>query len=90
MGMQFDAAEVHDPRKAGVVVNDHFLGGASRWEGEGHSAKPLRTVGRRALLIEGFGLRAVDESLENDGPILNALQRSRGDREVILDEIQFR
>ena len=30
--MELDAAEVHDPREAGGVVDDDFLGRSPRWE----------------------------------------------------------
>ena len=43
----------------------------------------------RAFLIEGLGLGAVDEALENDGAIADAGEGAGGDREVVADEIQL-
>ena len=52
VGMQLDAAEVDDPCEAGSVVDDDFLGGASRWKRERDGSQPVGTILRRALLIE--------------------------------------
>ena len=32
MRVQFDAAQVDDPRKPGRIVDDHFFRGSSRWK----------------------------------------------------------
>jgi hypothetical protein len=40
VGVQLDAAEIDDPCKSGSIVQDNFLGGSSRREGERHGAQP--------------------------------------------------
>ena len=90
MGVEFEASEVHDPRQAGGVIDDHLFGGAARWERKCDGAKPGGAIGGRALLVERLGLSAVDEALENDGTILDALQRSRGHSEVVFHDIELR
>ena len=88
--MQLDAAEVDDPRESRRIVDDDFLRRASRRKRERDRAQPVGTLLRRALLIERLALGAVDEALEHDRPIANAVERAVGDREVVLHEVELR
>ena len=90
MRVQLDAAEVHDPREPGRVVDDDLLRGASRRKRERHGADPLRTALRCALLVEGVGVRAVDEALQHDRTIADAVQRAFRDRQVVRDQLELR
>jgi len=92
--VEFDAAEVDDEGEACGVVDDDLFGGAAGGEGESHGAEKGGQVGGGALLVEGLGLAAVkagsvDESLEDNGAVANALKGSRGDGEVVADEIEL-
>ena len=40
MGVEFQAAEVHDPGQPGGVIHDHLFGGAAGGERECHGAQP--------------------------------------------------
>ena len=89
MGVQFDAAEVHDPRQAGGIVDHNFFGGAAGGKRERNRAEPGRAVGGRALLIKRFSFRTVDESLEHDGAVRDPLQGAGSDRQVVVHEIEL-
>src|SRR5215831_18888842 len=90
MRMQLNAAQVHDPGEPRDVIDDNFLRGSPRRKGKSHCPQPRWTLLRRALLIEGFPRSAIHEPLENNGPILDSVQRSRRNRKVIAHEFQFR
>ena len=45
---------------------------------------------RRALLVEGLALGAVDEALEHDRAVADAGERTLGDGEVVADEVELR
>ncbi len=47
-------------------------------------------VGGSALLVEGFGFGSVDEALEDDGAVADAVQRAGRDREIVADEVELR
>ena len=47
--VQFDAAQVHDPREAGGVVDDELLRGTARRERECHRPQPDGMVRGRAF-----------------------------------------
>ncbi len=81
--VEFDAAEVDDPREAGRIIDDQFFSGAARREGKGYGSEPVGMVGRGALLIEGGLVGAVDEAFQNDGAIADTGERTGGNREVI-------
>ena len=71
------------------VVDDHLFGGAAGGEGEGDGAQPAgRSVGG-AFLVEGLAFGSVDEALEDDRAIADAGEGSRGDGEVVADEVEF-
>ena len=63
VGVEFDAAEVHDPGETGGVDDDEFFGGAAGGKGEGDGAEEGGVVGGSAFLEEGFGFGSVDEAL---------------------------
>src|SRR5258708_6647413 len=88
--MQLDAAEVYDPSKTGSVVDYDFFGRAPRWKGKCDGPKPLRSILRRALLIERLLLGAVNESLEHVRPISYAGDGPARDGQVILDDVELR
>ena len=67
--VQLEAAEVDDPGEAGGVVDDDLLGGPPRRKREGGGAKPAGALLGRSLLVEDLALGAVDEPLQNDGPV---------------------
>ena len=94
MGVEFDAAEVDDEGESGGIVDDDLFGGAAGGEGEGDGAEEGGEIGGGALLVEGFGLSAfkagsVDEALEDDGTVANALEGSGCDGEVVADEVEL-
>jgi len=47
-------------------------------------------IRRCTLLIEGFSFCAVDETLQDDGPVPYAVERAGSHGEVITDKIQLR
>ena len=47
-------------------------------------------VGRGALLVEGLAFGSVDETLQDDGTILDSGEGSWGDGEVVADQVEFR
>ena len=67
--MQFDAAQIDDPRKSGGIVDHDFFRGSARWKRQRDGSQPIGPLGRRALLIESLAFRAVDESFEDDRTI---------------------
>ncbi len=87
--MQLDAAEVDDPGEPGGVVDHDLFRGAAGGKGQRHGAQPSGSIGGRALLVEGLALGAVDEALENDGPVADAGEGARRDRQVVADEIEL-
>src|SRR2546429_9609607 len=52
MGMQFDAAEVHDEGQARRIVDHQFLRRASGGKGKRHGSEPLRPRGGRPFMVE--------------------------------------
>ena len=89
VGMEFHAAEVDDPCEAGGVVDDDFVGGAAGGERERDGAQEGRQVVGCALLVEGLCVGAVDEALEDDGPVLNAVECAGSDGEKVADQIDL-
>ena len=88
--MELDAAEVDDPGQAGGVVDDELFGGAAGGEGERDGAEPVGQVRRaRASDRRARLLGAVDEALEDDGAVANAVQRAGGDGEEVADEVEL-
>ena len=81
--VQVDAAEVHDPRQRGAVVDDDLVGRAAGGERELDGADELGHRLRRALLEEGLAVGAVDESLEGHRAVSDADERAIGDGEVV-------
>jgi hypothetical protein len=65
MGMQFDAAEVHDEGQARHIVDHYFLRRASGRKGKRHGSEPLGARGGRPLLVERHALGAIDKSLQH-------------------------
>jgi len=87
--VELHAAQVDDPGQAGGVVDDELLGGAAGGEGESDCAEEGGQIGGSALLVEGLGFGAVDETLEDDWAIANALQCPWSDGEGVADEVEF-
>jgi hypothetical protein len=92
--VELHAAEIDDPGEAGGVVDDDLFGGAAGGEGERDGAEERGQIGGCAFLIEGLGLAtfeagSVDETLEDDGAVANALQGSGGDGERVADEVEL-
>jgi hypothetical protein len=77
MRMQLDTPEVDDPCQPRGIVNHYLFGGAAGRKGEDHGPQPGWAIGGGALLVESFGLRAVDEAFEHDRAIANSVQRAR-------------
>ncbi len=88
--VQVDAAEVHDPEELRRVAHDDLPRGAARRERELHRLDPVGVLLRRALLVEGLALRAVDISLQDDRTPGDPAQRAVRDREVVLREVELR
>src|SRR6185437_16392557 len=63
---------------------------AAGWKRKRDRAQPLGTLLRRTLLIKSRGLGPVHEALENNRTVPNSSQRTRRNRQVITDEIEFR
>ena len=40
-------------------------------------------------MVEGFGFGSVDEALEDDGAVADAVEGSGGDGEVVADEVEL-
>ena len=87
--VEFNAAEIDDPGETCGIIDDQLFGSAAGREGKGYRSEPVRVVGRRALLIEGGLFRAVDEPFQNDGAIADTGERTRGDGEVVADQVEF-
>ena len=87
--IEVDAAEVDDPGETRRVVDDDLVGGATRWERQGHRPQPVGRLSGRALLEERLARGAVDEALERHRPPAGAGQRARRDGEVELDEVEL-
>ena len=62
MGIQVDAAEVHDPSELRELGDDDLVRGAPRRERELHGLHPIGTLRGRALLEEELALDAVGRS----------------------------
>ena len=92
--VKFDAAEIDDEGEAGGVVDDDLFGGAAGGEGERDGAEEggeigwVRAFGRRARAGRSEG-GSVDETLEDDGAVANALEGSGSDGEVVADEVEL-
>src|SRR5678815_1459030 len=52
MRVQFNAAQVYNPRKAGRIIDYDFLRSTTRRKRQRHRAEPRRSLLRRTLLIE--------------------------------------
>ncbi len=89
VGVELHAAEVDDPEEAGGVVDDDLFGGAAGGEAEGDGAEVGREIGGGALLVEGLGFRAVDEALEDDRAVLDALQGSGRYGEEVAGDVEL-
>jgi len=46
-------------------------------------------IGGRALLVERLLVRAIDETLEYDGPVANGCERARRYRHVVLHQLEL-
>lgn len=90
MRVKFDTAEVDDPGQPGVVVNDYFFRCTSGGERERNRSQPVGALLRRAFLIEGFALGAIDETLQNDWTVSDAVERSGRNRKIIAHEVELR
>jgi hypothetical protein len=88
--MQLNAAQVHNPCQPGGIIDDQFLCCAPRWEGKRDGSEERRMIGRRTLLIKGLGFRSIDEPLQHNRPVSNAIQRARSYRQVVADKINLR
>ncbi len=89
--VELDAAEVDDPSETGGVVEDDLFGGAAGGKGEGDGLEPGRAGFRvrRAFLVEGFAVGAVDEALEDEGTVSDSGDGSGSDGEVVADEVEL-
>ena len=83
MRVELYAAEVDDPGETGGVVDDDLFCGAAGGKGESNGAEEFRKIRGCALLVEGFGFGSVDETLEDDGAVPNALQCPWSDGEGV-------
>lgn len=87
--VEFQAAEINDPGKAGGIVDDDFLGGAAGGKGESHRAEPGGEAGGGAFLIKGLPLGAVDEAFENDGTVFDAGEGARRNGEIVAHDVEL-
>jgi hypothetical protein len=87
--VELHAAEVDDPKEAGGVVDDDLFGGAAGGEAKRDGAEVGWEIGGGALLVEGLGFCAVDEALEDDGAVLNALQGSGRYGEEVTGDVEL-
>lgn len=89
VGMELHAAEVDDPEEAGGVVDDDLFGGAAGGEAERDGAEVGWEIGGGALLVEGLGFRAVDEALEDDRAVADALDCAGCDSEKVARDVEL-
>jgi hypothetical protein len=90
VGVQLEAAEVHDPREPRGLVDDDLLREAAGREAERDRADPVGPRARRALLVEALALGALDVPHEDERAVADAAERSLGDAEVVADQIELR
>jgi len=90
MRMQLDASKVYNPRKSRSVIDDDFFRSASRRERERDRSQPQGALRRCSLLIERLTFGAVDVSLEDQRTVADSVERTRRDRQVVANQIQFR
>ena len=90
MRMQFDAAEIDDPRKPCWVIDHDFFRSASRRERERYRSQPRGVLRWRALLIERLTFGAIDVSLEDKRTVPDSCERARRDRQIVANQVQFR
>ena len=83
------AAQVHGPREARGVIDNQLVGGAARRETQRDGAEERRQIGGCTLLVEGLCLGTIDEALEDDGPVADAVERARRDGQKVADEIEL-
>jgi hypothetical protein len=88
--VEVDTAEIDDPCEPSGVVDDDFVGGPPGREGERRRPDLLRQVLGSPLLEERLTRRTIDEALERHRAPARAAQRTVGDREVVLHEIELR
>ena len=79
----------HDPRETRFVVDHHFFGCAARREAQRDGAKPVRAIVWGTLLVEGLSVRSINEALQHDGAVADALQRPRGHSQIVANEVEL-
>jgi hypothetical protein len=89
MRMQLDTPEIDDPREAGRVVNHNLLRLATGGKRQRHRTQPIRMVLGRALLIKSLTCSAINKTFQHDGPIANARECARRDRQVVAHQFEF-
>jgi len=89
MRMEFDTTEIHDPREPRVVIDNNLFRYSTGRKRECDCAQPFGPVRRRALLIKGLTLGAINEPLQHNRPIADSIQSAGCNRKVIPNQINF-
>src|SRR5687768_18119356 len=90
MRMQLNASEIHHPRGPRGTVDDDLLGGAAGGERQRDGLEPLRSVLGCSLLVKRLALRAIHVALEDQRSIADACERSRCNRQVVVNQLELR
>src|SRR5215469_15248932 len=90
MWVQLNAAEIHDPGEPRGIANDNFFGHSARRKRQSYGSQPRRALGWSPLLIKRRLLCPIDETFENDRTISNSGESSGRNRQVVMNEIEFR
>ena len=90
MRMQFNAAQVDNPCQPRRIVHNNFFRGSARRKRKSHGTQPIRALPGRTLLIERLPFRAMNEPLEDDWTILNSIESTGSDAEIIANQFDLR
>jgi hypothetical protein len=87
--VQLNTSEIHNPCEPCGIIHDNFFRSPAGGKGQCDRTYPARAWSRSTLLIEGRFIGTVDKTLQDNGPVCNAPQRSFCNRQVVPDEIHL-
>src|SRR3954471_1044981 len=70
-------------------MDDDFFCSAAGRKRKRDSTQPGGALLRRTLLVKGWSLGAVHESLEDDRTVPNSSERSRRNRQIVANQVEF-